>query len=404
MILHADMDAFFAAIEQREHPELRGLPVVVGGTSGRGVVSTASYEARRFGIHSAMPTAHARKLCPHAVFIPGSMATYRRESARVFEIFRRFTPLVESASLDEAFLDIDGCERLWGPPEALARELRAVVARETGLAVSVGGGPVKLVAKIASDVAKPDGLRIVAPAEVAAFLGPLPVGRLWGLGPKAQQRLATAGITTIGQLLQRSEAQLRPWLGSAAAHMLALARGEDGRHVDPDRARKSYGEESTFESDVSDLERLRSAIRRHADAVATRLRRDSMRARGVTLKLKLARPLGQGRFPLVTRSITLRRATDDGRALGRIAERLLERSGVREPVRLVGVAATRLEAAQAGSLDLFAPVEEARRTRLNRTLDAIRSRFGVEAVQLGGDDPEAPAIADPSRLTLTPRD
>src|SRR5262245_35897732 len=208
VILHADMDAFYASVEQRDDPKLRGKPVVVGGSSLRGVVAAASYEARAFGIHSAMPSAHARKLCPHAIFVPGRMATYRRESRKIFAIFERFTPAVEGISLDEAFLDLSGTERLFGAPERTAVRLRDAVRAETGLAVSVGLAPIKLVAKIASDLAKPDGLLVVPPGKVAEFLAPLPVGRIWGVGPVTRVRLESAGIATIGELAKRSDSEL----------------------------------------------------------------------------------------------------------------------------------------------------------------------------------------------------
>ena len=198
VVLHADMDAFYAAVEQRDHPELRGRPVIVGGTGPRGVVSTCSYEAREFGVRSAMPAFEARRLCPEGVFVRGSMRRYASESKRIFEVFRRFTPLVQGISLDEAFLDISGTERLFGPPRKLAERLRAEVRSETGLAVSVGIAPVKLVAKIASDLAKPDGLLEIAPEAVPSFLAPLPVRRLWGVGPVAGERLVGAGYATIG--------------------------------------------------------------------------------------------------------------------------------------------------------------------------------------------------------------
>jgi DNA polymerase-4 len=381
-ILHADMDAFYAAIEQRDAPELRGRPVVVGGSSARGVVAAASYEARVFGVHSAMPSAQARKLCPQAVFVRGDAAKYARESRRIFAIFRRFTPLVEGLSLDEAFLDLTGTERLLGPPLEVARALRAAVRAETGLAVSVGLAPVKLVAKIASDLAKPDGLLRVPPEGVRDFLEPLPAGRLWGVGPVAQARLTARGLHTIGDLARAPDALLHEALGSWGPQAARLARGEDAREVEPWREPKSYGEENTFERDVSDPAFLERAIRSHAEAVARRLRRDGIRARGVTLKLKLARPLGGGRYPLVTRAASLASASDDGAELASAACELLRRAGLAEPVRLIGVAAMRLEAPGPEQLQLFGDAAGAeRRARLNRVLDGIRERFGEAALQ-----------------------
>ncbi|HTO55113.1 MAG TPA: DNA polymerase IV [Myxococcota bacterium] len=382
-IIHADMDAFYASVEQRDDPKLRGRPVVVGGSSTRGVVSAASYEARAFGIHSAMPTVQARKLCPHAVFVPGRMSVYRRESRRIFEIFGRFTPAVEGISLDEAFLDLSGTERLFGPPERTAMRLRESVRAETGLAVSVGLAPVKLVAKIASDLAKPDGLLVVPPGRVPEFLAPLPVGRIWGVGPVTRARLERAGIHTIGELGRRHDRELLELLGSFGPAAARLARGDDAREVEPYREAKSYSEENTFEHDVRVTSQIEHAIRAHADAVARRLRHDGLQARGVRLKLKLARSLGQGRFPILTRSQTLREPSDDGEALADAGCALLARAALEEPIRLVGLAAERLEAAGSEQLSLLAETRTARerRSRLNRALDEIRARFGPRALE-----------------------
>ncbi len=392
------MDAFFAAIEQRERPELRGRPVVVGGLSARGVVSTASYEARRFGIHSAMPMLEARSRCPHATFLPGRMQLYRRESERVFQIFRRFSPVVEGLSLDEAFLDLAGCERLLGPVEEIARLLRHDVYATTGLCVSVGIAPVKLVAKIASDHAKPDGVRIVREHEIAAFLGPLSVRRIWGLGPGACERLESVGIRTVGELRQRSEAELRTHIGARAARALELARGRDPRRVDAERLRKSYGEECTFTADRCVDDGLRAVVTAQARAVARRLRRDGKRARLLTLKLKLAERVARGRYRMLTRSRTFVRATDDGLTLAEAALALLVRANPSAPVRLVGVSAQRLEEATAGSRELFPEPESARRDQLNRTVDEIRSRFGEGSLRSGAEPAECPSAgADADR-------
>lgn len=383
-IFHADMDAFFAAVEQRDDPALRGRPVVVGGASSRGVVAAASYEARVFGIHSAMPSVHARRLCPHAVFVAGDMRKYRRESRRIFEIFGRYSPAVEALSLDEAFLDMTGSTRLLGDPVTVATRLRAEVRAETGLAVSVGIAPVKMVAKIASDLAKPDGLLAVGAAEIADFLAPLPVGRIFGVGPVARARLASLGITTIGALRALPEARLQAVLGSFGVDLARLARGEDARAVEPDRDAKSYGEEHTFARDVTARGRLHEAIAAHAEAVARRLRRDGVRGRRVTLKLKLARALGGGRYPLVTRSVTLRDATDDGAAIAAAARELLARADPAIAVRLLGVSMSNLDAAPVAQMGLLGvDGEAARRTRLNRAVDAIHTRFGDAVLRRG---------------------
>jgi DNA polymerase-4 len=387
VILHADMDAFYASIEQRDRPELRGRPVMVGGTGARGVVSAASYEARRFGVHSAMPSAQARKLCPEGVFLPGDMAKYARESRRIFAIFERFTPAVEGLSLDEAFLDLTGSERLLGPAGAVGERLRREVRAETGLAVSVGIAPVKMVAKIASDAAKPDGLVEVAPGVVRAFLDPLPVGRLWGVGPVTEARLVRAGVRTIGDLARAGEAELRRWLGDWGLAAGRLARGEDVREVEPFREAVSISEENTFARDVADRATLEAAILAHAESVARRLRRSELVARTVVLKLKLARRVAAGPrgFPLLVRHATLAEPSDDGEVLARTAQRLLARAELGEPVRLVGVGATNLLPAHPDQLGLFASEDgRERRQRLNRALDALRDRYGSDAVRRAG--------------------
>jgi DNA polymerase-4 len=382
-ILHADMDAFYASIEQRDDPALRGRPVIVGGTGPRGVVSAASYEARVFGVRSAMPGFEARRLCPDGVFLRGDMAKYARESRRIFAIFDRFTPAVEGLSLDEAFLDLTGTERLLGPARSVGERLRREVRTETGLAVSVGIAPVKMVAKIASDVAKPDGLREVKPGEVKEFLDPLPVGRLWGVGPVAEARLLRLGLRTIGDLARLDPKQAKAWLGDWGVQMARLARGEDVRDVEPYRDAVSMSEENTFGTDVSDRAVLDAAILAHADSVARRLRRSGEQGRTVVLKLKLARRVAAGPrgYPLLTRRTTLPAPTDDGDAIARAARDLLRRSGLAEPVRLIGVGVTNLAPANPEQL-VFGEEGEARarRASLNRALDALAERFGQGAV------------------------
>ncbi len=389
VILHADMDAFYASVEQRDRPELRGRPVIVGGIGDRGVVSAASYEARRFGVHSAMPTAQARQLCPDGVFLRGSMSRYKAESRRIFEIFRRFTPAVEGLSLDEAFLDASGTERLHGAPLELGRRLRAELREETELTVSVGIAPVKMVAKIASAAAKPDGLLEVPADGLRDFLEPLPVDRIWGVGPVARRRLEGLGIRSVGDLARadagRLEASLGPW-GPAVAR---LARGEDLREVEPYREPVSYSEENTFASDVADRTVLESTIVAHAEAVARRLRRDELAARTVMLKLKLGRRRSSGPrgYPLLTRRMTLPEPSDDGAVIGAVASELLGRGGLPEPVRLLGVGVTNLVGRDSGQLPLFGPSgERRRRVQLNQALDEIHDRFGPRAVVRGNVD------------------
>jgi DNA polymerase-4 len=387
VILHADMDAFYASIEQRDRPELRGRPVMVGGTGSRGVVSAASYEARTYGVRSAMPSFEARRLCPEGVFLPGDMAKYARESRRIFAIFGRFTPAVEGLSLDEAFLDLTGSERLLGPAAAVAARLREEVRAETGLAVSVGIAPVKMVAKIASDCAKPDGVLEVKPGELRAFLDPLPIGRLWGVGPVTEARLVRAGVRTIGELARATPDVLRRTLGEWGLAAARLARGEDVRDVEPYREAVSMSEENTFGSDVADRATLEAAILTHAESVARRLRRSELRAHTVVLKLKLGRRVAAGPrgFPQLTRHATLSEASDDGEALANGAG-LLARAELTEPVRLIGVGATNLVPANPEQLGLFATegAGRERRRRLNRALDALAERYGARVVRRAG--------------------
>jgi DNA polymerase-4 len=383
VILHADMDAFYASVEQRDDPTLCGRPVIVGGTSERGVVSAASYEARRFGVHSAMPTVQARKLCPQGVFLRGDMAKYRRVSAQIRAVFESVSPEVEPLSLDEAFIDVTASQRLFGSPLAMGRLLRARVRDATRLAVSVGIGPAKMIAKLASDAAKPDGLLQILPHEVRGFLDPLPVGRLWGVGPVTRGVLERAGLRTIADLAAVDPERLRRIAGPATEHLRALARGDDPRGVEVDRDAKSYGEESTFPEDLRDDEPARAAIIVHAEAVGRRLRHDGVRGRVVVLKMKLAERIGPGKFRLLTRRTTLAQPTNDGKTISDAALALWEAHRPRVPVRLLGVAAAGIAAADGGQMGLFAGGPD-RRDALNAALDRVLARFGDGIVARGG--------------------
>jgi DNA polymerase IV len=380
-ILHLDLDAFYASVEQLDDPALRGRPVIVGGPSRRGVVCAASYEARRFGVRSAMPTAQARKLCPDGAFLSPRFERYSALSERVFGIYRRYTPLVEPLSLDEAFLDVTASRALHGEGRDIAAAVKRAVRAESGLAVSAGVAEVKLAAKIATDLGKPDGLVEVPPGGVAAFLAPLPVGRLWGVGPVTEGALRRLGVALIGDLARTPEVALAAAIGASQARALhALALGDDPREVVPDEAAKSVGAEETFGEDLVGAASLARALLGQAARVGRRLRAAGLAGHTVTLKVKYSD------FTLVTRRETLALPTDDDRAIFEAARAQLARVDVERPVRLTGVSVSGFaHAAERRQLDLFGaapaprPDVEKRRS-LNAALDALARRFGEGAV------------------------
>lgn len=377
------MDAFYAAVEQHDDPALRGKAVVVGATSARGVVLTASYEARRYGVHSAMPGHEARRLCSDCAFVRPRMARYGEVSRVIRRVFHEFTPLVEPLSFDEAFLDITGSLTLFGSAFDVGRRLKARVREETGLAVSVGIAPTKMVAKIASDVSKPDGLLEVRPEQMEAFLRPLPVGRLWGVGPALQHRLTGLGIQTIGDLVAADRSMLQRRLGSSGSALQDLGRGEDTRRVNPDRARKLYGEERTFERDLRDGDEIRGVLAEQAESLARRLRKEGRTARTVTLKLKLARALAPGKYPVLTRSATLPAAVDDGKRIRDAALELWRTSHEKRRVRLIGIAVSSIDEPAAPQLSLFESRNRQRETSLNQAVDRLADRFGAGIIKRG---------------------
>ncbi|HEV2250252.1 MAG TPA: DNA polymerase IV [Candidatus Limnocylindria bacterium] len=378
-ILHGDLDAFYASVEQRDHPEYRGRPLVVGGgPTDRGVVSAASYEARAFGVHSAMPLQQAAKLCPHAIFVPGSFEAYEAASDAVMALFAERTPLVEPISLDEAFLDITGTAHLFGGPEACARDLKRAVRDEVGLVLSVGMASNKLCAKVGSDLRKPDGFVIVPRGGEAAFLAPLPLRRLWGVGPKTQQVLEDLGLRTIGDLANADPALLEARLGEHGATIARRAKGlDDDREVVPDPgAPKSIGHAHTFDRNTLDHAQLEATLLRLSEGVGRRLRRHELRGRTVTLQLRVAP------FETRTRQRTFTEPTADDLRIFETARTLLRDAlaadrdaGRVSPVRLVGVTVSGLVGGE--QLDLFTG---ARVSRLNAALDAVRSKFGDNAL------------------------
>ena len=373
VITHVDMDAFYAAIEQRDRPELRGLPVIVGASpTGRGVVSTASYEARRFGVRSAMPIGRAARLCPHAAFLPVDMRKYQRVSVQVMGILVDFSPLVEPVSVDEAFVDLSGTESLFGSPLDAVRRIKARILAETGLTASAGLAANKFVAKVASELEKPDGLVVVAAGDEARFLGALPIERLWGVGRVMAKALGELGFTTIGQLQRAPRTVLAHRFGRHGEILHDLAFGRDDRSVEPYGVPKSIGAEETFGVDCTNPEQLKTTLRSHAERVAAELREGGFSAGRVTLKLRLAP------FETHTRSVT-EEPTQDGLELYRRALALLERDRVTRPVRLIGLSASRLGPSGKGQLDLLDPAA-LRRERLARVVDRLAARFGEGTV------------------------
>jgi len=380
-IFHVDMDAFFASVEVRDRPELRGRPVIVGGTHRRGVVSTASYEARGFGVHSAMPMAHAIRLCPQAVVLPVRMHVYAEVSEQIMQILGSFSPLVEPLSLDEAFLDMTGTETLHGPALQAARAIKTRIREVTGLTASVGVACNKFLAKLASDLDKPDGLTVVPRGREAAFIAPLPIRRLWGVGPRTASELEAGGLRTIGDIACADPAQLARRLGpSLARHILALAHARDDRPVIPWHDARSVGSEETFERDIRGKDSVIPVLRRHADRVARRLRAQQLVAGAVRVKVRYRRT-----FCLATREGPLPEPSDDSETLMRAAVLLLERFDWREPVRLVGLAASDLRT-QASPMqpDLFDHARARKQSTLEHTLDALRERFGDGIIRKGG--------------------
>jgi nucleotidyltransferase/DNA polymerase involved in DNA repair len=373
-ILHVDMDAFYAAIEQRDRPELVGQPVIVGanpqGGRGRGVVSTASYEARRFGVGSAMPISQAYRLCPKGVYLPVDMARYLAVSKEVMAIFRRFTDVVEPISIDEAFLDVTGSRRAFGSGEEIGRRLKDAVRRETRLTASVGVAASKLVAKVASDIRKPDGLCVVEPGQEAAFLAPLPIRRLWGVGPKMEERLAKLGVQTIGDLAALEPERLEQKVGTHGRDLVLLAKGLDDRPVLAEsEGAKSIGQEHTFDTDTADVERLRRTLLTLTDGVAGRLRHQGLRARTITLKYR------NEDFHTTTHAETLAAPIDSSNDLYRVAAKLFGEVHGRKKVRLLGIYASGFGATGA-QLGLFAEEPSA----ADQLRDKLKERFGESAV------------------------
>jgi len=375
------MDAFYASIEQLDHPEYKGRPVIVGADpkagKGRGVVAACSYEARKSGIRSALPISRAWKLCPQGVYVRPRMNRYVEVSQQVMDVFRRYTDLVEPLSIDEAFLDITGSVALLGPADEIARSIKKAIREATGMTASVGLAPNKFLAKIASDLKKPDGLVVLQEDDVDQFLRDLPISRLWGVGPKTEARLHEMGFRTIGQLASASRESLVRTLGSLGEHLYQLSHGKDDRQVVPDWERKSVGTETTFDEDTDDRDLLLRTILELSDHVAERLRKDEYRARKVTLKLRYSN------FSTHTKQHSLDRLIQTGDEIAAVARQLFSQFPLNRKIRLIGVSAGDLHRGREDpeQLTLFATSNP--KEKLGHAVDEIKEKFGIDSLRRG---------------------
>jgi len=378
LIAHLDMDCFYAAVEVLDDPGLKGRPVMVGGTGRRGVVSAASYEARRFGVHSAMPGFEARRLCPEGIFLPVRMSRYLEVSRVIFDLLRGFAPLVVQVSVDEAFLDLSGTAAIYGSPREIGRRLKDLIKDRVGLTCSVGLAPNRLVAKIASDFDKPDGLVVVPPEEAAGFLAPLPVAKLPGVGPKMVARLRTVGVERVAHLRRFSPEELARVAGSLGGWLHKAAWGLDDSALEQEPERKSISAEETLAEDTAKEEELVPILAHQALRICRSLRRKGLKARTVTLKLK------HSDFRQVTRSTSLERATDQTRSVFKAGLQLLRRYELKTSVRLIGLGLSNLVEPGLEQGVLFPQESEGkRRSELDRAVDRILERYGSRAIELG---------------------
>ena len=372
-IMHVDMDAFFASVEQRDHPEWRGKPVIVGGKAKRGVVATASYEARAFGVRSAMPSAKAHELCPDGVFVAPRMDVYKRESAKIHEIMLHYAPAIEPISLDEAFMDISGLRNHYSSVDAVGRAIKEEIREKTGLIASAGIAPNKFLAKMASDMGKPDGLFIIPYGKEIEVLAPLPIRKLWGVGHVTEKKFIEMGIETIGDLQKTPTNVLKSILGNQAGMFKKLSLGIDNRPIESRRAAKSIGDESTYETDMTDENEINRQIALHSDVVAQRLRKQKLAGRTISLKIRFAS------FRTVTRSITLEVGTDLQEDIYEAAMKLKEKIYFTEGVRLIGITASNL-CPPVETIDLFSDKRE-KQSRAERVMDKIQDLFGKNALR-----------------------
>jgi DNA polymerase-4 len=380
-ILHMDMDAFFASVEQLDNPDLKGRCVIVGGKSQRGVVAAASYEARRYGIHSAMPIFQAKQRCPNVTIVPPRRARYVEISGQVMAILRGFSPLVEPVSIDEAYMDISGSRRLHGSCRNIAMEIKQTIYQRTGLTCSIGVAPIKFLAKIASDMNKPDGLTIIQPEQVKAFIHSLPIRKVPGVGKQTMKILAKLGIKTLGHVSNLSEETLVRKIGKFGHRLFLLSQGDDNAAVAPQQAAKSVSTETTLSEDTTDRHQLASYLLQQAQSVAHQLRRKKMRARTVTLILKTSD------FQRHTRSLTLNSAFQNSDTIYQTALKLLRQYALHQPVRLVGVGASGLQSENRPvQMALFSDekhTDENKWEKVDQAVDALSDRFGANTVVRG---------------------
>ena len=371
------MDAFFAAVEERDNPDLRGKPVIVGaGPHERGVVAAASYAARKFGVHSAMPSRTAYKLCPHGIFVQPHMKKYSQASKQIMAILETFTPLVQPLSIDEAFLDVTGSLELFGDARTIAQRIKADIRAQTGLTASVGVAPNKFLAKLGSDLNKPDGLTVITEANKVELLAPLPVAKIWGVGKVTEKRLRDLGLQTIGDIQRMPLAELRLHCGNLADHLRALALGEDDRELELDGESKSISSEHTFDVDTADLDQIKKCLLEQCDEVGTRLRQEKLAARTVQLKLRYAD------FTTLTRRRTLAQPTQDEMLLYEVAGQLLLAEDITgQRIRLIGVGGSNLVSPE-DQRDLFDHDAE-KRARLATAVDALRAKLGTKSIKRG---------------------
>ena len=377
-ILHVDMDAFFAAIEQLDEPSLRGKPVLVGSDGPRGVVAAASYEARAFGCHSAQPMVIATRLCPQRIVVSPRHSRYREVSRQVFAILQSFSPLIEPLSIDEAFLDVTGADRLLGTPQSIAAAIKQRIHDELGLTASVGVAPNKFLAKLASDLEKPDGLTIIEPDSIQEIIGPLPIKKMWGVGPATELKLRSFGIATFGDLQSWPSEILQSHFGSLGSKLYRLCRGEDDRPVVTDQTIKSISQEQTFDEDRANPDEVRSVLRGQAEKVAMRLRKSDIRGKTITVKIRF------GDFQTITRSTTLHAPTDRTDLICTQARDLFDAWAATgfQPVRLIGVGISQF-ADEAEQFNLFTQQTDDRSCRLDAVTDTIKQKFGADAIHRG---------------------